>query len=227
MASNLNKKLDRARNGPGLFEITLGVVLSITLGVLLAVLHLIFKPVEVVAKPPESAEIGKVYFVEGAVNSNKARQWQRKRQMLADGASADVVFSEEELNAWMATATPKAPQGAAAAASTAVVTPEKINFRIQGGVLQVGVQSKVALLGLTLPLVVQTRGKFVQGSAGFRFTADEFYIGSLPAHMLPGVVPAIMDRIVNAQELPEDLKTTWSKLKLVAVEDNSLHLALP
>ncbi|HEY8932239.1 MAG TPA: hypothetical protein VIM44_02885 [Rariglobus sp.] len=223
MASNLNKKIDRARNGPGLFEITLGVVLSITLGVLLAVLHLIFKPVEVVAKPPEAAEIDKVYFVEGAMNSNKARQWQRKRQMLTEG-SADVVFSEEELNAWMATATPKAPQGAAA---TALVTPEKINFRIQGGVLQVGVQSKVALLGLTQNLVVQTRGKFVQGSTGFRFTADEFYIGSLPAHMLPGVVPAIMDRIVNAQELPEDLKTTWSKLKLVAVEDNSLHLSLP
>lgn len=226
MASNLNKKLDRARNGPGLFEITLGVVLSITLGVLLAVLHLIFKPVEVVAKPPEAAEIGKVYFVEGATNSNKARQWQRKRQMLSDGASADVVFSEEELNAWMATATPKAPQGAAAT-TTALVTPEKINFRIQGGVFQVGVQSKVALLGLTLPLVVQTRGKFVQGDGGFRFTADEFFIGSLPAHMVPGLVPVIMERLMSAQELPEDLKTTWSKLKLVAVEDNSLHLSLP
>lgn len=224
MASN--KKIDRARNGPGLFEITLGVVLSITLGVLLAVVHLIFKPVEVVAKPPESVESGKVYFIEGASNSNKARQWQRKRQMLADGAAADVVFSEEELNAWMASATPKPPQGAAAA-QTVMVAPEKINFRIQGGVLQVGVLSKVAVLGLTQDLVVQTRGKFVPGNGGYRFTADEFYIGSLPAHIVPGLVPLIMERLLSSQELPDDLKTTWSKLKLVAVEDNSLHLALP
>ena len=221
-----NKKIERARNGPGLFEITLGVVLSITLGVLLAVLHLIFKPVEVVAKPPESVEAGKVYFIEGASNGNKARQWQRKRQMLADGAAADVVFSEEELNAWMASATPKPPQGAAAT-QTVMVTPEKINFRIQGGLLQIGVQSKVAVLGLTQNLVVQTRGKFVHGDGGFRFTADEFYIGSMPAHIVPGLVPMIMERLLSAQELPDDLKTTWSKLKLVAVEDNSLHLTLP
>lgn len=220
-----NKKIERALNGPGVFEITLGVVLSITLGVLLAALHLIFKPVEVVAKPPESVESGKVYFIEGSANGNKARQWQRKRQMLADGASADVVFIEEELNAWMASATPKPPQGAAA--QTALVTPERVNFRIQGGVLQVGVLSKVAVLGLTLDMVVQTRGKFVPGEGGYRFVADEFYVGSLPAHIVPGLVPMIMERIMGAQELPDDLKTTWSKLKLVAVEDNSLHLTLP
>ena len=221
-----NKKIERALNGPGWFEITLGVLLSLTLGVVLAALHLIFKPVEVAAKPPETPENGKVYFIEGSSNGNKARQWQRKRQMLADGATADVVFVEEELNAWMASATSKPAQGAAAAAPT-MVTPEKVNFRIQGGVLQVGVLNKVTVMGLTLDLVVQTRGKFVPGDGGFRFTADEFYIGSLPAHMVPGLVPLIMERIMAAQELPEDLKTTWSKLKLVAVEDNSLHLALP
>lgn len=221
-----NKKIERALNGPGWFEITLGVLLSLTLGVLLAALHLIFKPVEVAAKLPETPESGKVYFIEGSSNGNKARQWQRKRQILADGATADVIFTEEELNAWMASATPKPAQGAAATAP-AVVTPEKVNFRIQGGVLQVGVLNKVAVMGLTLDLVVQTRGKFVRGDGGFRFTADEFYIGSLPAHIVPGLVPMIMERLMSAQELPEDLKTTWSKLKLVAVEDNSLHLALP
>ncbi|HEY9250941.1 MAG TPA: hypothetical protein VIO38_17490 [Rariglobus sp.] len=226
-----NKKIERAINGPGFFEITLGVVLSLVLGVLLGALHLVFKPVEVSAKPLEAPEVGKVYFVEGSVNSSKARQWMRKRQMLADGNSADVSFTEEELNAWMSSVGPHpqkpAPASPAATANTELFTPERVNFRIREGVLQVGLLGKVTLLGLTRDLVFQTRGTFVQGANGFEFAPREFYIGSLPTHVVPGLAPMLIKRAIAAQELPVDLETTWRQLKLVAVEDASVRLVLP
>ncbi|CAM2831891.1 hypothetical protein [Rariglobus hedericola] len=223
MASN--KKIDRALNGPGMFEITLGVLLSLTLGVLLAALHLIFKPVEIVDKPVEAPERGQVYFVEGSSNTSKARQGTRKRQMLAEGNSADVSFNEEELNAWMASATQQ-PQAGSAGASE-LFTPERVNFRIREGVLHVGLLGKLKAVGLNQDLVFQTSGTFAQGADGYEFVADELYIGSLPTHIVPGLTPMLMKRILAAQELPEDLRIMWKKLKLVAVEDNSLRLVLP
>ncbi len=227
MASN--KKIDRALNGPGLFEITLGVVLSVALGVLLAAVHLIFKPVEVVAKPADAIEPGRVYVVDGAVNSSKARQWTRKRQILAEGNTAEVTFTEEELNAWVASAAPTNPKGAPAAAAgpEPLFAPDRVNFRIADGVLQVALLGKFSLFGITQDMVFHTRGKFVEGAAGFEFTADELYLGSLPTHIVPNLKPFLVKRIMAAQALPEDLKATWAKLKLVAVENNTLRLVLP
>lgn len=220
-----NKKMDRAANGPGMVEIVFGAVLSVALGVALAALHLVFKPVEVVAKMPAEIVPGQVYFVEGGSSSSKARQWSRKRQMLADGNAADVSFNEEELNAWMAGA--NSQQQKAAGAEEALYTPERVNFRIQGGVLQVGVLGDLSAVGMTHQLVFQTRGTFVEGDGGFAFKADELFIGSLPAHKVPGLVPLLIKRAVAAQELPDEIKAAWQRLKLVAVEDNVLRIVLP
>ena len=227
MASN--KKIERALNGPGFFEISFGVLLSLTLGVLLAALHLIFKPVEVVAKPSETAVSGQVYLLEGSASSSKAQQWKRKRQMLADGAAADVSFTEEELNAWSASMTPQPSKAAAAETAETLFAPEKVNFRIQKGILQVGLVGKLSIsaLGVSRDMVFQTRGKFVKGDNGYVFAPDELYLGSLPTHTVPHLTALIMERIFAAQELPEDLKATWKKLNLVAVEDNTLRLVLP
>jgi hypothetical protein len=227
MASN--KKIDRALNGPGPFEIILGIILSLALGVLLGAVHLIFKPVEVVKKAEDAVEVKNIYFVEGAVNGSKSRQWTRKRQMLAEGAAVDVVFNEEELNAWMASAAPKpeVPAAGAPAAQSAMIRPERINFRIHDGVMQVGLLGKFSAMGYEREIVVQTRGTFSPGTEGFVFVPAELYIGSLPAHALPGLTRFLINRLGRAQELPEDIKETWKKLTLVAVEGNTLRLTLP
>lgn len=216
-----NKKIDRANNGPGFFEITLGVALSIALGVLLSAVYLILKPVTTKAELPESPDKSVVYYIEGSTNSSKARQWMRKRQMLADGTAVDVVLVEEELNAWVSNIAPEK------GAPVETVTPEKINFRIRDGVMQIGVQNKLNAAGFTRELVVQTRGTFVPGASGFVFTADELFIGSLPTHTVPGLKDFIIQRILANQPIPEDMVASWNKLKTVAVEGNTLHLALP
>jgi hypothetical protein len=225
MASN--KKIDRALNGPGVVEITLGVVLSLTLGVLLGVLHLIFKPVETVEKPVDGAKAGQVYFVQGSVNSGKARQWTRKRQMLTDGGSVDMAFNEEELNAWASNLMPQASPQKGADTSGSIFTPEKVNFRISDDVMQVGLLGQISQFGFEQEMVFQTRGKFEPGPDGFRFSPDELYVGSLPVHRVPGLAPWLIQRIITAQELPENVKETWSKIKLVAVEGNTLRIVTP
>lgn len=223
-----NSKIERAKNGPGPVEIVLSVLLSLALGVLLAAVHLVFKPVEIVKKAEDAKEVGVVYFVEGEVNSNKSRQWTRKRQMLADGGPAEVAFSEEELNAWISTAAPAAaPAPGAAAAPASVLTPERINFRIRDGVFQAGVVGKLSLFGLEHALVVQTRGDFQPGGDGFAYVAKELYVGSLPVHAVPGLAEVAIRRALASQEVPEDIQATWKKLKLVAVEGNVVKLALP
>jgi hypothetical protein len=204
------------------FEVTLGALMGIGLGVALAALYLMLKPVEVLTKPPETVGASDVYFVKGEVNSTKSRQWSRKQQLLAAGGTADVVFNEEELNAWVASATAKAP-----ADPTKLVTPEWVNFRIRDGVMQIGIGGKFDAFELTHPFVIQARGKFVKGANGFEFTADELYIGSLPTHRVPGLPQWIIQRALAAQKLPEELTTMWRNFKLEAVEDKALHIIVP
>ncbi len=217
-----NKRIDRALNGPGFIEVTLGALLGVALGVGVASLYLVLKPVAVLIKPPEVVTTSEVSFVQGAFNSAKARQWTRKHQLLAEGRSTDLLFCEEELNAWMASAVAKTPSD-----STKLVIPEQVNFRITGGIIQIGVLGKWQALELSQPLVIQARGKFVPGAAGFVFTADEFYIGSLPLHAVPGLPQWVIQRVLAAQNLPAELTAMWAKLKLVAVEDNALHIVVP
>jgi len=216
------KRIDRALNGPGVIEVTLGALMGIGLGVALGALYLMLKPVEILTKPPEALVAADVYFLKGEVNSTKSRQWSRKQQMLSAGGAADVVFNEEELNAWVASATAKAPSD-----PSKLVVPEWVNFRIRDGVMQIGIVGKFQAFEMTHPFVIQTRGKFVPGANGFEFTADELYIGSLPTHKVPGLPQLIIQRALAAQKLPEALTAMWRNLKLVAVEDSAVHIIVP
>ena len=235
-------KTERALRGPGLFEITLGVVLSIALGVVLAVVHLVFLPAETVKEMPKDTVAGTVYYLEGSTDTNKSKQWSRKRQMLVEAGPADVSFSEEELNAWIASVIPQTKAKVAPAAKPATpakaeapksdasgvsIVPDRPNFRIRNGVLQLGIPSTINFFGMSMPLVVQARGRFSKASDGFAFNADELYVGSLPAQSVPGLKEFMIRRAVAAQDIPDDLRAAWGKLTLVAVEGSVLHLSLP
>jgi hypothetical protein len=235
-------KTERALRGPGVFEITLGVLMSISLGVVLASVYLIFKPVETVKELPKEPVLGAVYYVQGSTDTNKARQWQRKRQMLSEGATADIAFTEEELNAWIASVVPQAAAAkpkpvpvakpddktaAAPAAAGPLLVVDRPNFRIRDNVLQVALPTTINAFGLSLPLILQARGHFDKGANGFAFVEDELYFGSFPAHRVPALKKLIVARLLAAQDIPGDLRTAWEKLILVAVEGNTLRLSLP
>lgn len=100
----LSKKMQRAMYGPSFLEVTFGLILSIILGVLLAAVFLVFKPVQIVKELPQLEErvVGAVYFVEGTHDATRAKAWRNKRQQLLEGLPGTITLTEDEINAWLA-----------------------------------------------------------------------------------------------------------------------------
>ena len=129
-----DKKVEKALYGPSTLEVALGAVLGLVAGVALAVVYLVFKPVEAVKETPKEPVKGVVYHLPGRTDGAKARAWQAK--VAAFNAGGTVVATEEELNAWARSlaeggapaptpaAAPKAPpaDGAKPAASSEFIS---------------------------------------------------------------------------------------------------------
>ena len=102
-----NRKLDRALYGPTIYEITFGVILSVSLGAALAISFLIFKPAVTVKDMPKEDERirGATYYVTGTADAIRSKQWMRKRQMLIESTPGEVTLNEDELNMWFLSST--------------------------------------------------------------------------------------------------------------------------
>ncbi len=102
-----NRRLERALYGPTIYEVTIGFLLSISLGAALAILFLIFKPAEVVSELPKEDErkADRVYYVAGTADVAKGKQWMRKRQLLVDSMPGEISFSEDDLNVCLMSST--------------------------------------------------------------------------------------------------------------------------
>lgn len=128
-----SRKVERALYGPTIYEITLGVLLSVVLGAALAIVFLVFKPALVVDDMPKEDDRlqGVTYYVTGTADATRAKQWMRKRQMLVESTPGEIAFSEDDLNTWFLHDTPAGKKAlekaakAAAAAEAATKQPAK------------------------------------------------------------------------------------------------------
>jgi|SRR5882724_11967904 len=93
----MSKKIDRALYGPSFLEVILGAVLSFVLGLVLAAVYLIAKPIALVREMPKEPVRGMVYYIEGSKDVTKGKVWVRKKKVLLGGGS--VALTEDELNA--------------------------------------------------------------------------------------------------------------------------------
>jgi hypothetical protein len=236
----MSKKVDRALHGPSWLEVIFGAVLSIVLGVVLGAVLLSLRPVTKVKELPKEADRDPktLYYIEGSKDVTKGRQAAAKRKAFAEGQS--VTVTEDELNALAATVVPpvakpaekpKAPspadKNAPAPASEKMVATSTANFRINDGRLQIGVPVTLNVLGLDRTVTVHTRGTFAKSGDVFVFEPETFYVGSCPLQRFPFLVNYVRDKIVAAQEIPEDIKTAWAKLAAVSIEGNTLKLTMP
>jgi hypothetical protein len=216
-------KIDRAKYGPSLTEVTLGAVLSILLGGAIAVAYLMTRPVLTVRELPEEPARHQVYFIEGGRQAPSQAQVLRKRQMLIAGASGEIALSEAELNALVAST-----QTAEAGEGGGWFKAQGFNFRVSDDHLQVAVSGTLDLFGLhSRPLIVQARGGFAGREGRFRYAAEELWVGSLPAHRLPGVSGILLSRLWKSWNLPEELTTAWGRLREVKVVGDQLVMTLP
>lgn len=205
---------------PSLFEVTLGALLSLFLGAVLAAGYLAAQPVETVRSLPKEPEEDKVYYVTGTARSSLGRQWLRKKQLLAEQGSFEIELNEDELNTWMASSESK-PDGEQA---SGIFVAKGINFRVHEGVLQIGLPCSFSLAGINRDIVVQARGDFERSGDEFAFEPDVLLIGRFDAARLPVLGDLVYGWLMGRQAIPEDLSAAWQTLDRVAVEGAVLKL---
>lgn len=221
-----DKKVEKALYGPSTFEVALGAVLGLILGVVFACVYLVAKPVQTVKEIPAEPAKGAVYYIAGKVDPTRGRGFQAKQQTFIAGGA--VVTGEEELNAWAASlgGAPAAPGGqpaaAAAAAAGGFLSTSSLNFRLTGDKLQVGQKVTFNYFGLTKEVSLVATGGFARDGDTFVFRADTLYLGSCPMHALPGAGPALVKSLTARAKVTDDFRAAWAKLTAIGVEDNLL-----
>lgn len=234
-----NKKIEKALYGPSTLEVALGAVLGLLLGVVVAAVYLVFKPVQTIKEPPKEIVKGVVYHQPGKVDGTKARAWQDKVATFVQGGQ--VVATEDELNAWAASlsgggagaakadAKPGKPaekpkteerkgEGAAKTDNGDFLSASGLNFRVDGDKLHISEKVVLNYYGLAKEVVFQTSGTFERGGESFVFKPDSVYLGSCPVHMLPGVSGALTRAVTAKAKVADDFRAAWAKITAMAVE---------
>lgn len=224
---------DTLPHEPGLFEITLGVLLSVSLGGLLACILLVTRPVEKVRELPEEPVAGAVYYVPGSGDSTAGRQWMRKREAFVAKQAGDMALIEDELNAWARAAfqddgddkgKDKAAEGESMMPSLQTNTP---NFRIRDGLLQIGFECSFKVYGTSKPLIVQMSGDVQKSGDKFGFVPRDVWVGGFHASAVPGVGSLVAGRLLGSIQLPDELTTPWAALSGARVDGQQLILSMP
>lgn len=221
-------------HGPSWTEVILGAVLSAVLGVALAAVYLVAKPVTTAKDLPKEPAANVVYYLTGSSDGSKAQKAIGKQNLFAQGRS--VEFTEEELNALAgppAPATPAKGKPAAPAAPASAAAPASglttgtPNFRIRKGEMQIAVPLHIGFNGLDVDVVMQARGGFVRSGDGFVFSPNEVYLGSCPVQRLPVAQGWVMGKILAAKAIPEGVVAAWGKLADVKLDGSTLRLTMP
>jgi hypothetical protein len=226
------KKIDKALYGPSTWEVALGAFLGFLVGLFAACVYLAFKPVKVVSEAPKDKVAGMVYLIQGASSSAKAKGVASKEKRFLAGGSVELV--EDELNVWAANlgkpaAPPPAKGGApgakpAAEGTGASLTAGPPNFRIRGGMMQIGYKCTANYFGVTFDFMVMTTGKFAKSGEEFVFEPDAFYLGSCPLHKLFGLGAPVIHKLAQLHPVSDELKTAWARLSDIQIEDQNLKL---
>jgi len=220
MASS-SQKLERQLYGPSMFEVTLGALLSLGLGAVLAAGYLAVQPVDTVTRLPREPDPDKVYYVTGSARSSLGKGWLRKKQLLLEPGQTRIEITEDELNTWLGSSEMQADKSDA---KDGIVTVKRMNFRIRDDALQVGLPCEVSVAGQRYALVVQTRGGFKESGGQFTYAADEVMVGHLAAHRLPIVGGLVVRGLESIHTVPAELEEAWGTLSEVSVQGDRLVL---
>lgn len=222
-----SRKIDRAKYGPGIGEVVLGVILSLLLGAVLAVAELVWKPVKVVTQLPKDRPAGMVYLVETA-GSGGGAQWMRKQQLFTGGSSVEVT--DGDLNAWYTSAMePAAGAGRKTGSFGGVLDLDQPYFQIRNGRLEISSKGtlNVKWFNLKRPVIVQVAGHFAKKDNEYSLVPDRFYIGSCPLQRLPVVGDLVLRYLLANHPAPKPVAASWAKLTDVSIKDGTLMLKMP
>ncbi len=223
-----SKKREKEK-GPKLYEIIIGAILSVILGVLLAVVYLAFQEVEEVDQLPseEARQARTVYFVEGETGAPGQFNWRPKQGAFEEGRSGTLELVEQELNQWVADQFSELEDRDYEDEGMFYIAPRTLNFRIDDGKLQLAADLDWTVFGYSHSLKTQALGSFVREEGVFVFEPETMYVGGfkLPEPAVLG--SALIRRIVEALNVSADLRDGWASLTDVSIEEDVLILEIP
>ena len=220
MAINLDRK------SPGIIGILFGAFFSVVLGALLAVLHLMAQPVEVLTAEPNERAEGVKYFIKGAPGGEKGRVWQAKFSRITDG-SGEVKLSENELNTWAGDSFEEVKLSEEEKASSLLIIAGTPNFRLIGSALQIGTENQLVFFGSEAPLILQATGAFAREGQRWKFVPTEAYLGGLPLHRAPLLMALAAKRFGPTAALPEEVEKLLTQATQIAIADDELVVRMP
>jgi hypothetical protein len=229
------RKIKSAQKGPSWLEVGLGAALSVALGIVLGAAYMINKPVTKVTSIPKDAAAGAVYLVEGAKDLNKNAVMDERRAFVG---GESVVVDESELNAFFASlakplsvaSAPAKPGDTAPPTATPdqkILQTSAVNARIRDGKIQFSDTATLNVLGVTVPVIVQSSGVFRKSGSEWEFDPDTIYVGGCPMQRMLFFRGLILRKLLFGQPAPDDLAAAWSKLVDVSIDGSKLKLKAP
>ena len=224
----MKSKYQRQKDGPGWIEVLCGAALSLLVGIVLAVIFMVFKPVTTVKELPKEPAPKMVYYLEGTHDSSKTRELSTKRKLLLPGNT--IVFNEDELNT---IATPPPPPSAPKkmelpqpVASTDTISAGAPNFRVRQDVMQVGLPVELSAFDMSCKVILQARGGFVKEGDTVVFQPNELYVGSCRLDRLPAVRDYVIKYVVEKSKKSDELATLWKNIAEAKVEGSNVRVTM-
>jgi hypothetical protein len=179
---------------------------------------------------PRDATPGVIYLIEGAKDLNREGIQEKRRQLVA---GESVVLDEGEINGFFAsiakpmTPAPKPGDKSAASNDPKTIETSAINARIREGKIQFSDTATLTLLGVSVPVIVQSTGVFRKSGSIFEFDPESIYVGGCPMQRMIFFRSWILRKLLFAQPAPDDVEGAWSKLVDVSLEGTKLRLKAP
>ncbi|HMD60807.1 MAG TPA: hypothetical protein VKG78_05230 [Opitutaceae bacterium] len=229
----MSAKIPGLERSPSWFEVSLGALLSVALGIVLGALYLALKPVKKLGEAPKDALSSTVTYVDGVRGYYTSAAVDAKRKAFVAGKS--VTVDEAELNVLFSG--PVKPPPAPLPPNTLVQPPPPpapkeydktaLNVRISDGRIQFASTYSFNEYGISEIVVVQTRGGFARNGPTFEYVPDAFYVGCCPLQRIPYVREWLLKKLLFTDPVPDDIAAAWSRLSDVTIEGSKLRLRMP
>ncbi len=218
----------RIKKGPGSFGAfivgCIGILFWGTLGLFIAAIFLVLKPVnEVKRMPAEEDKQPGVYYIEG--RRSGVDGWLAKRNDYISEAPFEFTLSEQELNQWSSASYGERRKQLMVEFGSTKIEPGIPIFRVEDDALQVGFPVEIIGIGDKRRIIFQAAGTIEpRQDSAFRFVPDVVYIGSCRIPNFQGLSSIVFRSLANVMSATEEIIAAWPSLSEVVIDDSSLSI---
>ena len=204
----------------------IGILLWGSVGVFIAALFLIMKPVNEVRRMPGEDDIKPgVYYIEGQRSGIDGAGWVAKRNDLISEVPFELALNEQEFNQWSSLSFGDRRKELMVEYSTVKIEPGIPLFRIADDTLQVGIPVEISGIGENRRIILQATGTFVEEKdPGYQFQPDKVYLGSCRIPNFQGVSSLVVSGLAEVMSFPEDVRSAWPTITTAQVEGDVVKL---